>query len=75
MHNDDYTSMHFVVEVLQSVFHKNATQANEIMLRIHLKGVGVCGVFPLEIAETKVEQVHNKARKKGYPLRCSLQRV
>ncbi|TYO97093.1 ATP-dependent Clp protease adaptor protein ClpS [Geothermobacter ehrlichii] len=73
MHNDDYTTMDFVVEVLQKVFHKSATEANRIMLHIHHKGVGVCGVFPYEVAETKIAQVHNLARQTGFPLRCSLE--
>lgn len=73
MHNDDYTTMEFVVEVLQTVFRKSATEANQIMLHIHHKGVGECGVFPYEIAETKVARVHSLARKTGYPLRCSLE--
>jgi len=73
MHNDDYTTMEFVVEMLQTVFRKSATEANQIMLRIHHKGVGVCGTFPYEVAETKVARVHSMARKTGYPLRCSLE--
>lgn len=72
MHNDDYTTMEFVVEVLQAVFHKPATEANRIMLHIHFKGIGVCGVFPYEVAETKVARVHALARAQGYPLRCTL---
>ena len=72
MHNDDYTTMEFVVETLQAVFHKPATEANRIMLHIHFKGVGLCGVFPFEVAETKVSRVHAMARAQGYPLRCTL---
>ena len=72
MHNDDYTTMEFVVEVLQTVFHMPATEANRIMLHIHFKGVGLCGVFPFEVAETKVSRVHAMARAQGYPLRCTL---
>ena len=75
MHNDDYTTMEFVVEVLQAVFHKPATEANQIMLHIHFKGVGVCGVFPFEVAETKVARVHALSRAQGYPLRCTVDRV
>jgi ATP-dependent Clp protease adaptor protein ClpS len=74
-HNDDYTTMEFVVEVLQAVFHKPATEANRIMLHIHFKGVGMCGVFPYEVAETKVARVHAMARGQGYPLRCTLDQV
>lgn len=72
MHNDDYTTMEFVVETLQTVFHKPATEANRIMLHIHFKGVGMCGVFPFEVAETKVARVHAMARAQGFPLRCTL---
>jgi ATP-dependent Clp protease adaptor protein ClpS len=75
MHNDDYTSMEFVVEALVAVFHKSATEANRIMLHIHFKGSGVCGVYPYEIAETKVSKVHDMARKEGFPLRCSLEQA
>ncbi|MDT8441547.1 MAG: ATP-dependent Clp protease adaptor ClpS [Desulfuromonadales bacterium] len=72
MHNDDYTTMEFVVEALMAVFHKGPTEANRIMLHIHFKGAGVCGVFPFEVAETKVAKVHAMARARGFPLRCSL---
>lgn len=72
MHNDDYTTMEFVVEMLQSVFHKPPTEAGRIMLHIHFRGVGVCGIYPFEVAETKVARVHALARAQGYPLRCSL---
>ncbi len=75
MHNDDYTTMEFVVHVLETVFRKSATEANQIMLNIHFKGVGTCGVFPLEVAETKIAKVHSLARSDGYPLRCSLESV
>lgn len=73
MHNDDYTSMDFVVIMLVSVFGKNPHEAFKIMLRIHHEGVGMCGVFPKQIAETKVKTVHDQARKNGYPLRCSIE--
>lgn len=72
MHNDDYTTMEFVVDVLQRVFHKPPTEASRIMLHIHFKGIGMCGVFPYEVAETKVARVHAMARAQGYPLRCTL---
>ena len=75
MHNDDYTTMEFVVEVLQSVFHKGPTEADRIMLHVHFNGVGVCGVYPFEVAEMKVARVHAVARHRGYPLRCSLDQV
>jgi ATP-dependent Clp protease adaptor protein ClpS len=73
MHNDDYTTMDFVVEVLQEVFHKSATEAEKIMLTIHFQGVGYCGAFPYSIAESKVDRARIKARKAGFPLRCSLE--
>jgi ATP-dependent Clp protease adaptor protein ClpS len=72
--NDDYTSMEFVVEVLMFVFHKTVEAATQIMLNVHLKGVGVCGFYPLEIAETKVDSVDALAREKGFPLKCTLER-
>ncbi len=75
MHNDDYTTMEFVVEALTVVFHKSPTEANRIMLHIHFKGSGVCGAYPYEIAETKVSKVHDMARKEDFPLRCSLEQA
>jgi len=74
MHNDDYTTMEFVVEVLQSVFRRSPTEANLIMLNIHFKGSGVCGTYPFDVAETKIAKVHERAREAGYPLRCSMER-
>ena len=71
--NDDYTTMEFVVEILQKVFHKNPSEATHIMLLVHKNGTGVCGVFSAEIAETKVELVHHLARKNGFPLQCSME--
>lgn len=73
MHNDDYTTMEFVVQILEMVFHKPATEANQIMLNIHFKGVGLCGAYPFDIAETRVDRVHSLAREAGFPLRCSLE--
>lgn len=73
MHNDDYTSMEFVVRVLRAVFHKTAVEAEHIMLTIHHKGAGQCGIFPFAVAETKVHKVHSLAREEGFPLRCSLE--
>ena len=68
--NDDYTPMEFVVEVLKSQFNKDHQQATEVMLAVHHAGKGVCGVYPLEIAETKAGAVVDAARKAGYPLQC-----
>jgi len=73
MHNDDYTTMEFVIEVLRNIFHKPATEAEKIMLTIHFQGFGDCGTFPYAIAETKADQVRLRARKSGFPLRCSLE--
>ena len=73
LHNDDYTTMEFVVEILMYVFSKSPESAAKIMLNVHHKGIGVCGSYPHEIAETKVDTVHNLARESGYPLRCSME--
>ena len=73
LHNDDYTTMEFVVEILRTVFRKTSEQAMTITTAVHEKGLGVCGVYTEEVAETKVVQVHEKARAAGYPLRCSLE--
>jgi ATP-dependent Clp protease adaptor protein ClpS len=73
LHNDDYTTMEFVVEVLQKFFRKTGEQAMQIMLQVHQQGSGVAGVYHLEIAETKVSQVHDYAQSHGYPLKCSLE--
>ena len=72
--NDDYTTMEFVVEVLRYVFHKTIEQATRIMLNVHQNGVGVCGVYPYEIAETKVNTVDALARERGFPLKCTMER-
>ncbi len=72
LHNDDYTTMEFVVAVLMEIFHKDEEQATAIMLSVHKKGIGVAGVYPREIAETKIAQVRERAAKYGFPLRCSL---
>ena len=71
--NDDYTSMEFVVRVLVEIFRKTSHEATTIMLAVHEKGRGECGVYPLEIAETKVGQVHSRARAEGFPLRCVIE--
>jgi len=71
--NDDYTSMDFVVDVLMSIFHRNYNQAEQIMLDIHKKERGLCGVYTHEIAETKVMQVHRKAKDNGFPLKAIME--
>lgn len=73
MHNDDYTTMEFVVEMLVSVFHKKTEDAVRIMLRIHKNGIGVCGVYTGDVAETKIASVHAQAQDRGYPLQCSME--
>ena len=74
MLNDDYTPMEFVVDVLQHIFQKNRDEATQIMLHVHQKGVGVCGVYTHEIAETKVTQTVDYARKNQHPLQCTLEK-
>lgn len=74
MLNDDYTPMEFVVDVLQNIFQKNREEATEVMLHVHQKGVGVCGVYTYEIAETKVTQTVDYARKNQHPLQCTLEK-
>lgn len=73
LHNDDYTTMEFVVEILRRVFHKSPVEATQIMLNVHKRGIGVCGIFTAEVAETKVEMVHHLAKKNGFPLQCSME--
>ncbi len=73
LHNDDYTTMEFVVQVLQSVFHRTEADATQIMLHIHRTGIGVAGVYTREIAETKVAVVEAMARQHEFPLKCSME--
>ena len=72
--NDDYTPMEFVVLVLQDVFSKSREEAMQIMMHVHQKGVGECGVFPYEVAETKVTRVMDTARKNQHPLQCVMEK-
>ena len=74
MLNDDYTPMEFVVHVLQQIFGKPREEAMQIMLHVHRRGVGVCGVFTYEVAETKVTQVVDYARQHQHPLQCTLEK-
>lgn len=73
LHNDDYTTMEFVVEVLQTVFHHDLRQATRIMLNVHQRGVGVAGSYPREVAETKAEKVMALARAAEFPLLCTVE--
>lgn len=74
LHNDDYTTMQFVVELLVVVFNKPMEEAVQIMLHVHNSGIGVCGIYPCEVAETKVEMVHEIARERGFPLKCTMEK-
>ena len=75
MLNDDYTPMEFVVVVLKRFFQMDLEQATRVMLHVHQRGVGVCGIFPYEIAETKVNQVMDFARQNQHPLQCTLEKA
>jgi ATP-dependent Clp protease adaptor protein ClpS len=73
LHNDDYTTMEFVVFVLMSIFHRSETDAVQIMLHVHKNGIGVAGVYTYDVAETRIAQVEALARQHEYPLRCSME--
>ncbi len=73
LHNDDYTSMDFVVDVLTGIFHKTHAQAEQIMLQIHEKGKAICGVYSFEIAQTKAQQVKQKAKQNEFPLLATIE--
>ena len=74
LHNDDYTPMDFVIDVLQRFFRLDSESATEVILSVHYKDVGICGIFTAEIAETKVMQVMNYAKQNEHPLRCSMEK-
>lgn len=71
MHNDDYTTMEFVILVLQKFFNKSSPEAHAIMLEVHTRGFGICGIYTFEVAESKVAKVTKYARENGHPLKCS----
>jgi ATP-dependent Clp protease adaptor protein ClpS len=73
LHNDDYTTMEFVTEVLLKYFHKSGEEAVQIMLKVHHQGKGVAGIYTYQIAETKVAQVDAHAKEKGFPLKCTVE--
>jgi len=73
LHNDDYTTMEFVVEILMGIFHKSLVEAEQIMFNIHRVGKAVCGIYTYDIAQTKVYQVKQLARKSGFPLLATLE--
>jgi ATP-dependent Clp protease adaptor protein ClpS len=75
LHNDDYTTMEFVVHVLMLVFRKSVEEATRIMLNVHHQGIGMCGVYNFEVAETKVDTVTRLARENGHPLRCTMEKA
>ncbi|MFZ2634945.1 MAG: ATP-dependent Clp protease adaptor ClpS [Rectinemataceae bacterium] len=73
--NDDFTTMEFVVSVLVSVFHKSLDEAGKIMMDVHRKGKGLVGVYSYDIAATKIQQVHLLARQRGFPLKCTMEKL
>jgi len=75
LHNDDYTSMEFVISILERIFHKSPNDAAQIMLNVHNEGVGIAGVYTKEICETKISVVRQLAKKNEFPLRCSMETV
>jgi ATP-dependent Clp protease adaptor protein ClpS len=73
LHNDDFTTMEFVVLILMEIFNKSRTESTQIMLHVHTKGRGVCGTFPRDVAETKVNQVGEAAKEAEHPLLCTME--
>ena len=75
LHNDHYTTMEFVVEVIMKIFHKEFVEARRLMLDVHKKGLGIIGVYTYDIASTKVNRVHQMAKARGYPLKCTIEKA
>ena len=75
LHNDDYTTMEFVVEVLTTVFHLPVNKASKIMIDVHKKGKGIVGVFTWDIAQTKIALVHQLAKERDFPLKCTVEKA
>ncbi len=75
LHNDDYTTMDFVIYVLKKVFNRTEGEAIQIMMNVHKNGTGICGIYTAEVAETKVIMVKNLSRKEGFPLKCTMEEV
>ena len=73
LHNDDYTTMEFVIEILEDVFLKGPAEAFRLMMQVHTQGMAICGAYPYDVAETKVAVVHDRAREHGFPLRASME--
>ena len=73
--NDDFTPMEFVALIIQKVFNKDKDDATRVMLQIHTEGIGICGIYPFEIAETKMNQVLNLAKESQHPLQCIIEKI
>lgn len=73
IYNDDYTTFEFVIDILKQVFHKSSDEAERITLSVHQKGKGIAGIYPREIAEMKVQEVHTRAETAGFPLRAGIE--
>ncbi len=73
LHNDDYTAMEFVIDILEAIFGKSPAEAHRVMLHVHQTGIGIAGVYTHEVAETKVAEVHDRAKESDYPLRASFE--
>ncbi|MCX8013269.1 MAG: ATP-dependent Clp protease adaptor ClpS [Rectinema sp.] len=73
--NDDFTTVEFVISILMTIFHKSLPEATRLTMEVHRKGRGLAGVFPYDIAVTKIQQVHAMARQRGFPLRCIMEKA